>query len=78
MDNMYVVPQNLLTAFENGDIFYALLNHHPIRNGSEAYTGCRVLDGTTTEHDWLGFIHPKQLPRLINPKRGYIVTANNR
>jgi penicillin amidase len=36
------------------------------------------LDGTTSEDDWIGFIKPVDLPRVINPKKGFIVTANNR
>jgi penicillin amidase len=37
-----------------------------------------VLDGTKTDDDWIGFISPKDLPKVINPKKGFIVTANNR
>jgi penicillin amidase len=37
-----------------------------------------VLDGTKTDNDWVGFVPPKDLPRVINPKKGFIVTANNR
>lgn len=40
--------------------------------------GCRVLDGTTRHHDWIGYLPAKDLPRVVNPKKGYIVTANNR
>lgn len=42
------------------------------------YSGCRVLDGTKSDDDWIGFVKPKDLPRVINPKKGFIVTANNR
>ena len=72
------VPQNLLLAFENGDIGFFLANNMPIRKHQKPYTGCRVLDGTTTQDDWVGYLKPKDLPRVINPKKGYIVTANNR
>jgi len=72
------VPQNLIMAFENGDIGFFLANNMPIRKHSKPYTGCRVLDGTTSENDWIGFLPPKDLPRVINPKKGFIVTANNR
>lgn len=72
------MPQNLIMAFENGDIGFFLANNMPIRKHSKPYTGCRVLDGTTSENDWIGFLPPKDLPRVINPKKGFIVTANNR
>lgn len=72
------VPQNILMAFDNGDIAYFLGSNIPLRKHSKPYVGCRVLDGTKTDDDWVGFMHPKKLPRVINPKKGYIVTANNR
>lgn len=72
------VPQNLIVAFANGDIGFYLANNIPIRKNSKPYTGCRVLDGTTSDNDWIGFVKPTDLPRVINPKKGYIVTANNR
>ena len=37
-----------------------------------------MLDGTTSENDWDGLVPFEQLPWVINPKRGYISTANNR
>jgi penicillin amidase len=37
-----------------------------------------VLDGTNTANDWVGFLPAKDLPRVVNPKKGFIVTANNR
>jgi penicillin G amidase len=50
----------------------------PIRKSKNPYSGCRVLDGTKSDDDWIGWVKPKDLPRVINPKKGYIVTANNR
>ena len=72
------VPQNLILAFSNGDIAFYLANNIPIRKSSKPYSGCRILDGTTSENDWIGFVKPTDLPRVINPKKGFIVTANNR
>lgn len=37
-----------------------------------------MLDGTKSDDDWVGFVKPIDLPRVINPKKGFIVTANNR
>lgn len=72
------VPQNLILAFDNGDIGFFLANNMPIRKDGKPYTGCRVLDGTKSDNDWIGWLEPRKLPRVINPKKGYIVTANNR
>jgi len=65
-------------AFDSGDIAFFLANNMPIRKNSKPYTGCRVLDGSNSDNDWIGWVKPKDLPRVINPKKGYIVTANNR
>jgi penicillin amidase len=72
------IPQNCLIAFENGDIAYLLAHNAPIRKNKKPYTGCRVLDGTKSDDDWVGYVKPKDITRVINPKKGYIVTANNR
>ena len=65
-------------AYRNGDIAYFLATNSAIRKHNKPYTGCKVLDGTTSENDWVGYIKPEDLPRIVNPKKGYIVTANNR
>jgi penicillin G amidase len=72
------ISQNLILAFANGDIAYILGASLPIRKSKNPYSGCRVLDGTKSDDDWIGWVMPKDLPRVINPKKGYIVTANNR
>jgi penicillin G amidase len=78
METFNSVPQNLILAFANGDIGFYLANNIPLRKDGKPFTGCRVLNGTTTNHDWIGFVKPTDLPRVINPKKGFIVTANNR
>ena len=72
------ISQNLVMAFANGDIAYILGANLPIRKSQKPYTGCRVLDGTKSDDDWIGYVKPRDLPRVINPKKGFIVTANNR
>lgn len=55
-----------------------LLSSSPERKNEFPYLGCRILDGTTTEHDWEGLTNMKNLPYGLNPKKGFYVTANNR
>jgi len=52
----------------------------PIRKNRTPYVGTIALDGTTTKNDWVEgkFVPTKELPRLSNPSKGYIVAANNR
>lgn len=35
-------------------------------------------DGSTTEHDWLGFMPPHHRIQVIDPPAGYIVNGNSR
>lgn len=55
-----------------------MLASAPKRKQEIPYIGCKVFDGTTSKNDWDGILGSKDLPRVINPKKGYIVTANNR
>lgn len=61
-----------------GNIGYMHLTPSPIRGDSTPWLGSRVLDGTSSKWDWQGIRPIKDLPRSFNPKKGYIVTANNR
>ena len=67
-----------MLAFTNGDIATITLTTAPVRKNKNPYSGCNVLDGTNTDNDWDGYLPAKDLPRLKNPKKGYIVSANNR
>lgn len=37
-----------------------------------------MIDGRDPKQQWQGMLTPQEMPALLNPKRGYIVTANNR
>ena len=65
-------------ADTSGNIGYMLASSSPKRKGDYPNLGCRVLDGTTSKHDWEGIIDYKHLPLVLNPKKGFFVTANNR
>ncbi len=71
--------QNVLFADTSGNIGYRLLMTIPERKDKTPFIGSRVLDGTTTKFDWTGkVIHQKDLPKSLNPKKGYAMTANGR
>lgn len=71
-------PLNYLLADRSGNIGYALLSTSPIRGNEYPYLGCRVLDGSISKHDWEDITDITALPFVLNPKKGYFVTANNR
>lgn len=60
----WTVPmQNMLFASTEGDIGYTTAGLLPIRDGQGA---------------WTGFVPHEALPRVLNPPRGFVVSANNR
>jgi penicillin amidase len=66
---------NLVWADRHGSIGYKLMGRIPIRKG-----GCPDLPkpGWTGEFEWEGTVPYEDLPELVDPPSGFIVTANNR
>ena len=72
----YVAPsQNFVYADREGNIGYYAPGKIPIRR--EGHTGAFPVPGTG-EWDWRGWVPFEELPQVLNPKKGYIVTANNK
>jgi penicillin amidase len=69
---------NLVLADTSGNIGYIMLLPSVNRKDKTPYIGSRVLDGTVSNYDWEGLYPLSVNPRSINPKRGFISTANNR
>ena len=72
---------NAIMADSDGNIGYQHLAPLPVRKDKTPYIGCRVLDGRTSAHDWESgnkLVPISELARSYNPKKGYIVTANNK
>jgi penicillin amidase len=73
----YATPcLNMCLADRTGTIAYQYAGRMPRRNGSEE----RVLltrDGANPNDQWTGFISLPGLPSIVNPPRGYLVSANN-
>src|SRR6185503_864892 len=74
-DQHYVPPLNLVWADRDGNIGYRLSGTIPLRHGD-----CPDLPkpGWTGEFEWEGTIPTGELPSVVNPPEGFIVTANNR
>jgi penicillin amidase len=71
----HVPPLNLLWADREGNIGYQLAGRIPLRKGG---TPDLPKPGWTGEFEWEGTIPYEELPRVVNPPQGYLVTANNR
>ena len=66
---------NLVWADRHGSIGYKAVGRVPLRRG-----GCPDLPkpGWSGEHEWDGWIPYDELPELVDPDSGFLVTANNR
>src|SRR5690606_17811321 len=47
--------------------------HFPVKRPEQ---GRFILDGSSSENDWQGIIPVEHLPRMINPERNYVISAN--
>jgi penicillin amidase len=72
---LFDVPsQNLLYADTKNNIGYTLPGKIPTR--AQGDDGSIPAPGWDSKYRWTGYIKQDQLPYEYNPKRGYIVTAN--
>ncbi len=72
----FTVPaQNFVFASRNGDIGYYLAGRIPVRSYGKGLVPVR---GDQSANRWQGWIPFEDLPHEFNPKRGWIVTANNK
>ncbi|MEV7979757.1 penicillin acylase family protein [Streptomyces sp. NPDC086519] len=69
-----VPSQNLIYADTKNNIGYTLPGKIPTRSSVD--DGSIPAPGWDSKYKWTGFIKQDELPYEYNPKRGYIVTAN--
>jgi penicillin amidase len=71
----FLVPaQNFVYADTAGNIGYQMPGSMPIRAAD--HSGIVPVDGSTDAYEWRGYIPFDALPRIFNPERGYIQSAN--
>lgn len=66
---------NFVYADQDGNIGYRVGGKIPIRNGWE---GQLPVPGWDEQYVWKGYIPNNELPAILNPSAGYIVSANNK
>ena len=72
----YSAPsQNFVYADVDGHIGYIAPGKFPVRK--EGHTGMVPVPGNG-DWDWLGYRRPKDWPQVLDPPRGYLVTANHK
>ncbi|HSL20067.1 MAG TPA: penicillin acylase family protein [Vicinamibacterales bacterium] len=72
-DDYHAPMLNFVYADVAGNIGYVGPGALPIRRND----GRVPLDGASSSNDWVGYVPAVELPRSLNPQRGYIASANN-
>jgi penicillin amidase len=67
--------QNFVYADVDGHIAWYSAGRLPIRRSGD---GSRPYAGASADGDWLGYVPFEDLPHVVDPASGRIVTANNR
>ena len=75
LQDFHTPTQNFVFASNDGTIAYKANGNIPMRKKGD---GSLPVPGWTDEYEWEGYIPFDQLPKVINPKQGFISTANNK
>lgn len=67
--------QNWTYADKDGNIGWRPNSKIPIRLGAEKLI---PFDGSTSKHDWTGYVPFDEMPYVYNPEKGYISNGNNK
>jgi penicillin G amidase len=68
-------PLNFVYADTGGHIGYYAAGRIPVRRSGD---GTVPVSGADDAAEWSGYVSPDELPHLLDPPSGVIVTANNR
>ncbi|MBI2950276.1 MAG: penicillin acylase family protein [Verrucomicrobia bacterium] len=69
---------NVVFADAAGSVGYSLAGAMPVHSPHAIQSGTFPHDGSESKFDWQGIVPQELLPQMINPKRGYILSANHR
>src|SRR5690625_4271814 len=76
LENFHAPAQNFVFAAKDGTIAYKANGKIPIyEKGEDALL---PLPGWDERYEWKGFIPYDELPKVMNPEKGFIATANNK
>lgn len=75
LKHFWVPTQNFVFASVDGTIAYRPGGIVPVRAKGD---GLLPVPGWDGEHEWTGYIPFDQMPEVVNPAEGFIVTANNK
>lgn len=70
--------QNVVFADTDGNIGFVAAGRAPLRGADDDLKGIAPAPGWDARYDWRGWIPFAELPRVVNPDSGMIVTANQK
>lgn len=73
-----VPPQNMVYADVEGNIGYVSAGRVPLRGADDDLHGLAPSPGWESRYDWVGYVPESAKPRSLNPREGFIATANQR
>ena len=71
---MGIPPQNFVTGDAGGNIGWTIAGQIPVKTDFNAM----IPADWSIEHGWIGWLHPSDYPRIVNPYDDRIWTANAR
>ena len=74
LEDFNAPAQNFVFADKSGTIAYKANGNVPIRKKGNAEL---PVPGDSSDYGWKGYIPYDELPRVVNPKEGFVATANN-
>lgn len=74
LEDFHAPAQNFVFASTDGTIAYKANGRIPIRKKGN---GELPVPGDSSEYGWTSYVPYDELPRVVNPKEGFIATANN-
>jgi len=73
-----LVQQNVAFADDHGDIGMIAPGRVPVRKPDNDLRGLAPAPGWESRYDWEGWLPFEQMPKIMNPPSGMIVTANHK
>lgn len=74
LEDFHAPAQNFVFAAKDGTIAYKANGRIPIRKSGN---GQLPVPGDSNQFGWVGYVSYDELPTVVNPKEGFIATANN-
>ncbi len=78
MENWRFPSANCVFGDRAGNIGYSTVLALPVRSPKALLDGRAAHDGWRSENDWREFVPFDLLPHVLNPKQGWLVSANHR